>query len=130
MNTIKKRDHIDMIQRSALAVAITVAAGSASAIEIDVGNPDIRLRWDNTARYNLGVRVEDQDSAIMNNPNYDESNGKFEQGDIVTNRLDWLTEVDLSYKWHFGARVSAAGGTTMPTRIVLWSPICQATRQA
>lgn len=109
MNTIKKRDHIDMIQRSALAVAITVAAGSASAMEIDVGNPDIRLRWDNTARYNLGVRVEAQDSAIMNNPNYDESNGKFEQGDIVTNRLDWLTEVDLSYKWHFGARVSAAG---------------------
>ena len=66
-----------MIQRSALAVAIMVAAGSASAMEIDVGNPDIRLRWDNTARYNLGVRVEDQDSAIMNNPNYDESDGKF-----------------------------------------------------
>lgn len=53
MNTIKKRDHIDMIQRSALAVAIMVATGSASAMEIDVGNPDIRLRWDNTARYNL-----------------------------------------------------------------------------
>lgn len=109
MNSIKKHDQINLGPRSALAVAVMVAASSVSAVEIDVGNPDIRMRWDNTVRYNLGVRAEDQDSAIMNNPNYDESNGKFEQGDIVTNRLDWLTEVDLSYKWHFGARVSAAG---------------------
>ena len=109
MNSIKKHDQINLCPRSALAVAVMVAASSVSAVEIDVGNPDIRVRWDNTARYNLGVRVEDQDSAIMNNPNYDESDGKFEQGDVVTNRLDWLTEVDVSYKWHFGARVSAAG---------------------
>ena len=109
MNSIKKHDQINLCPRSALAVAVMVAASSVSAVEVDVGNPDIRMRWDNTVRYNLGVRVEDQDSAIMNNPNYDESDGKFEQGDVVTNRLDWLTEVDVSYKWHFGARVSAAG---------------------
>ena len=109
MNSIKKHDQINLGLRSAVAVAVMVAASSVSAVEIDVGNPDIRMRWDNTVRYNLGVRVEDQDSAIMNNPTYDESDGKFEQGDVVTNRLDWLTEVDVSYKWHFGARVSAAG---------------------
>ena len=97
------------LARSALALAVVAATGNVSAMQIDLGNPDIRLRWDNTVRYNLGIRAESQDSSIMNNPNFDESNGKFDRGDIVTNRLDVLTEIDLAYKWHFGARVSAAG---------------------
>lgn len=109
MNTKIKFGHITLA-RSALAIAVVAATtGSASAMQIDLGNPDIRLRWDNTVRYNLGVRMENQDSKIMNNPNFDESSGKFDRGDIVTNRLDILTEIDLSYKWHFGARISAAG---------------------
>src|SRR5690554_246166 len=97
------------LARSALALAVVAATGSVSAMQIDLGNPDIRLRWDNTVRYNLGIRTDKPDSDILNNPNFDESNGKFDRGDIVTNRLDVLTEVDLAYKWHFGARVSAAG---------------------
>jgi len=108
MNTKIKFGHIGLA-RSALALAVIAATGSVSAKQIDIGNPDIRLRWDNTVRYNLGIRTDDQDSAIMNNPNFDESNGKFDKGDIVTNRIDLLTEVDLAYKWHYGARVSAAG---------------------
>ena len=108
MNTIDNTGHMNAA-RSALAIAVLIASGSASAMQIDLGNPDIRMRWDNTVRYNLGIRAESQDSAIMNNPNFDESDGKFDRGDIVTNRLDLLTEVDLAYKWHFGARVSAAG---------------------
>src|SRR5690554_6819261 len=107
MNTKLRFGH-NGLARSALALAVLAATGGASAMQIDVGNPDIRLRWDNTVRYNLGIRAEDQDSAIMNNPNFDESDGKFDKGDIVTNRLDLLTEIDLAYKWHFGARVSAA----------------------
>ncbi|WP_439859420.1 DUF1302 domain-containing protein [Pseudomonas sp. MBLB4136] len=95
--------------RSALALAIMSCAGGASAMQIDVGNPDIRMRWDNTVRYNLGWRMEDQDQKILNNPNFDESDGKFDKGDIVTNRLDVLTEFDVSYKSDFGGRVSAAG---------------------
>lgn len=108
MNSIRKRGQVNLTH-SVMALAVMAATTSVSAVEIDVGNPDIRLRWDNTVRYNLGVRVEEQDDAIMNNPTYDESDGKFEQGDVVTNRLDVLTEIDLSYKWYFGARVSAAG---------------------
>ncbi|WP_193073435.1 DUF1302 domain-containing protein [Pseudomonas sp. FME51] len=107
MNTKLRFGH-NGLACSALALAVLAATGGASAMQIDVGNPDIRLRWDNTVRYNLGIRAEDQDSAIMNNPNFDESDGKFDKGDIVTNRLDLLTEIDLAYKWHFGARVSAA----------------------
>lgn len=107
MNIKIKSAHISLA-RSALALSVFAAIGSASAMQIDTGNPDITLRWDNTLRYNLGVRMENQDKAIMNNPNFDESDGKFDKGDVVTNRLDLLTEVDLAYKWHFGARLSAA----------------------
>lgn len=49
--------------------------GAAMAAPIELANPDFNLRWDNTLRYNLGMRMEDQDRRIMNNPNYDESDG-------------------------------------------------------
>ncbi|WP_445676566.1 DUF1302 domain-containing protein [Pseudomonas aeruginosa] len=108
MKAIKKLGR-KTVSLSALAVAIMGAAGGATAMSFDIGNPDINLRWDNTLRYNLGVRMEGQDRKIMNNPNYDESDGKFDKGDIVTNRLDLLSEIDLSYRNDFGARISAAG---------------------
>src|SRR5690606_41548691 len=76
------------LARSALALAVVAATGSVSAMQIDLGNPDIRLRWDNTVRYNLGIRTDNPSSDILNNPNFDESSGKFDRGDIVTNRLD------------------------------------------
>ena len=40
---------------ASLAIAsLLAAAGAAQAFEIDTGNPDIAMRWDNTVRYNLG----------------------------------------------------------------------------
>lgn len=83
--------------------------GAVLAAPIELSNPDFHLRWDNTLRYNLGMRMEDQDRRIMNNPNYDESDGKFDKGDIVTNRIDLLTELDFAYRKDWGARLSAAG---------------------
>ena len=38
----------------AAALACLACAMPAHAIEIDTGNPDVVLRWDNTLRYNLG----------------------------------------------------------------------------
>ena len=90
-----------------MAAALAIGwAGSAMAIELDTGNPDLRMRWDNTVRYNLGMRMEGQDRRLLNNPNYDESDSKFGKGSVVTNRVDWLSELDLSYRGQFGARVS------------------------
>ncbi|MDB5868488.1 MAG: hypothetical protein JWP96_820 [Polaromonas sp.] len=89
-------------------VATLMLAAPAMAIEIDTGNPDLTLRWDNTIRANLGVRTDKPDTRILNNPTYDESDGKFDRGDFVTKRLDFLTELDANYKNTFGARVSAA----------------------
>lgn len=81
----------------------------AAAMSIDTGNPDLSLRWDNSVRINLGVRTEAQDRRILNNPTYDESDGKFGRGDFVNKRLDLLSELDLNYKNTAGARLSAAG---------------------
>lgn len=96
-------------RRSATALAVAMLLGtSASAFEIDSGNPDLNIRLDTTVRANLGLRTEGQDARIMANPNYDESDGKFQRGDFVTQRLDVLSEFDLKYQKTAGLRISAA----------------------
>ncbi|ENO87365.1 hypothetical protein C666_11250 [Thauera linaloolentis 47Lol = DSM 12138] len=84
------------------------ASGAAQAFNIDTGNPDLSIRLDNSVRYNLGVRTEGRNAKIANNPNFDESDARFDRGDIVTNRLDLLSELDITYKRNFGLRVSGA----------------------
>lgn len=93
----------------ALSFATALAAGSASAFEIDLGNPDLSIRWDNTPRFNYAVRVESRDSKIGNSPIADEGTYSFDRGDAVATRIDLLSEIDIIYKKDFGARVSAAG---------------------
>lgn len=94
------------IAAAAAAVCLTM---SAQAFEIDTGNADLKLRWDNTLRYNIAMRVESKDPKIANAPNSDESDNKFDRGDVVNNRLDLLSELDLVYQNRMGLRVSAAG---------------------
>jgi hypothetical protein len=106
----KNTQHEARFTRRALSAALILGWASAvGAMELDSGNPDLKLRWDNTVRYNLGARAEGQDSRILKNSAYDESDAKFGKNRIVTNRLDLLTEFDANYKSTFGARVSAAG---------------------
>ena len=90
------------------ALAALGFGAGAHAFEINTGNPDLSLRWDNTVRYNLSTRVEDKDPKIANAPNTDESDNKFDRGDVVNNRVDLLSELDLVYKSRMGLRVSAA----------------------
>ncbi|MFC5695939.1 DUF1302 domain-containing protein [Pseudomonas sp. GCM10022186] len=94
--------------RATVVAMCAVACGNAGAFEIDTGNEDIQLRWDNTLRYNLGMRVEGQDSAILKNPNNDDGDRNFDKHSLVNNRLDILSESDIVYKGKYGARVSAA----------------------
>ncbi|WP_418320147.1 DUF1302 domain-containing protein [Piscinibacter sakaiensis] len=89
------------------AVATILAAAPAGAFELDTGNPDFSVRWDNTPRVNLGVRVEKRNDLIGNNQLYDEGTYSFDRGDMVAKRLDWFSELDVVYKKRFGARVSA-----------------------
>ena len=95
---------------NALAIAALFAASSAvQAFDIDTGNPDVQMRWDNTLRYNLGARAQSQDSNIIGSPNYDDGDRNFNKGSLVTNRFDVLSEFDFVYKRQMGFRVSAAG---------------------
>ncbi|MEY2893510.1 MAG: hypothetical protein RJA98_3418 [Pseudomonadota bacterium] len=93
---------------NAIALALFAGTGLAAAAEIDTGNDDLKARWDNTVRYNYGMRMEGQDPRILGSASYDESDSKFAKHDTVMNRLDVLSEVDLNYKGQFGARVSAS----------------------
>lgn len=92
----------------AVGLAAMVCIGQAGAAEYDTGNPDWNLRWDNTLRYNLGMRTEGRDSALANNATYDESDAKFGKGDIVTDRLDLMSELEVAYKQYHGFRISGS----------------------
>ncbi len=96
-------------RRSALAVAAALAALAASnaqAFKIETGDPDGEIRWDNTVKYNLGMRMQARDPALHNSATYSSGDHKFKNGDIVTNRVDVLSELDVVIKQRFGARVS------------------------
>jgi len=99
-------------RRRALGAALASLGAislNAAAFEIDTGNPDVEIRWDNTIRYNVGVRTHGQDPAILGNPNADDGDRNFGNGSVVTSRFDALSEFDLVWRKNYGVRVSAAG---------------------
>ena len=67
------------------------------------------MRWDNTVRYNLGVRAQSQDTTILGSPNFDDGDRNFTNGSLVTNRFDVLSEFDFVYQRRYGFRASGAG---------------------
>jgi hypothetical protein len=90
----------------AVAVALALPA-AAGAFEIETGNEDLSIRFDNTVRLNVTSRVGDEDKAILANPNTDDGGRNFPQGSLFT-RVDLLTEFDVVWKRSLGFRVSAA----------------------
>jgi hypothetical protein len=71
--------------------------------------PDWQINLDNTVTYNLGFRATGIDPLIGNNPNFDESDYKFKHaGDVVTNRVSWLSEFTATYQGRMGVRLSAS----------------------
>lgn len=81
--------------------------GAAQAVQFDTGVPDLKLRWDNTVKYSAGYRLRDAAPVLTADVNLDDGNRNFDK-DVVSNRFDLLSEMDVSYR-QFGARVSAAG---------------------
>ena len=107
---------VDSFKMAALASAVLTALPmlKAQAMQIDTGGSDWTVRWDNTLKYSVAYRLHNQDSNLTNAPTV---NGLYpdiqSQGDrnfdpgLVSNRLDILSELDISHDW-FGARVSGA----------------------
>lgn len=92
-----------------LAALALLTAHSASAVEIETGNPDWKLRWDNTVKYSVMNRLDAATPELSSGTgtlNQNDGNNNFGRG-IVSNRLDLLSEIDLAGP-SYGARVSAA----------------------
>jgi hypothetical protein len=102
----------EMKQRYVLrAVAIAAAlcaGGAAQASELETGNPDLKIRFDNTVKYNYAHRVDSQNAALLKSVNNDDGNRNFAKG-MVSSRVDLLSELDVVYDKRFGMRISAAG---------------------
>ena len=87
-----------------------LAAPAAQAIEIDTGNPDWTLRWDNTVKYSLMQRLNDASPTLSAQPpltvNQDDGDNNFKKG-LVSSRIDLLSELDVVYQNRLGLRLSA-----------------------
>lgn len=107
--------------RTVVAATSLIAAGYSLAAPIDVGNPDIKLRWDNTVKYSAGMRVKNQSDTLTQNVpatassgagpaalNGDDGDRNFKRGRLISNRFDLLSEMDMVFRDDFGFRLSGA----------------------
>ncbi|MET1080512.1 MAG: DUF1302 domain-containing protein [Pseudomonas sp.] len=98
------------LRRNLLATAILLAgAPVAQAFEVDTGHPDWSIRFDNTVKYNYGVRTESADKTLLATPNNNDGDYNFRRsGSNITNRVDLLTELDVIHQGNKGFRLSTA----------------------
>lgn len=99
------RNGIRLCQRICLfVIGIVVSAGSAVAIDFQSG--DLTGAWDTTLKYGVLQRHQERDKNNVhtlnggNKPtgqNDDDGNLNYDKGDIVNNRFDLVTELDLSW---------------------------------
>lgn len=92
---------------SAVALAVLCWTAGAQAVEIDAGNDDVKIRWDNTVKASMAYRLEDGSAALLGNPNNDDGNRNFSKG-VVSSRVDLFSELDVVYQKSMGLRLSAA----------------------
>lgn len=92
-----------------VAALLVLCSQAAHAFDIDTGNPDFKLRWDNTVKYSAAWRTQNPSSKLTEGQvalNQDDGDRAFKKG-LISNRTDILSELDLSFK-DFGARLSGA----------------------
>ena len=91
------------------AALLVLCSQAAQAFDIDTGNPDFKLRWDNTVKYSAAWRTQNPSSKLTEGQvalNQDDGDRAFKKG-LISNRTDILSELDLSFQ-DFGARLSGA----------------------
>ncbi|MDF1552935.1 MAG: DUF1302 domain-containing protein [Deferrisomatales bacterium] len=100
------------IRLVATALVSVLSIPAAHAFQFDLGDSDIRLRWDNTVKYSVAMRTESR-SGVLTDPDRNPSNTNQDDGDqnfdkgLISNRVDLYSEADLIYKG-FGLRASGA----------------------
>lgn len=105
MNPLQSR-HSQRHVRHAVAIAAALVAGQAMAFEIESENPDVKMRWDNTFKYSNAFRLKAPSAGLVGDPNLDDGDRNFGKG-LISNRVDLLSEFDVTYKG-FGFRMSGA----------------------
>jgi len=104
------------LQLTAIAGA-ALMAGPGWAIELDTGNPDWSIRFDNTIKGGLIYRTQAADPALVDSfsatgapqaINFNAGDDNFRSRGFVSKRIDLLSEFDAVYKKDFGLRLSAA----------------------
>lgn len=105
MNNNKKMYNL---RRGVLATAVLAAVWNmpVQAFEVDTGNPDLAIRFDNTVRLNYAQRVEEANSKIAHTYNSNDGDRNFSSGSPVSQRVDLLTELDVVYQGNKGFRIS------------------------
>jgi uncharacterized protein DUF1302 len=108
----------------AVSVLATASAASMQAQAFKFDTPsDWDIRWDNTIKGNLMLRVENPDPSIYDpsrtygpsGPNAtaagiaDDADFSVKQGHFVSQRIDLLSEMDVVWKDKMGFRISGAG---------------------
>lgn len=99
-------------RRTLVAVAAALALPAAHAFDIELPDPDLKLRLDLTPKYSTALRLKDPSAALTRfdvavDPgtiNEDDGDHNFKKGQI-SSRFDLLAELDLSAP-SFGARLS------------------------
>lgn len=86
-------------------LAAALGAAPAGAMELYEGD-GLKVRWDNTLKYSAMWRLKERSSTLTGELNQDDGDRNFGKG-LVSNRVDLLSEMDLTYR-NFGARVSGA----------------------
>lgn len=94
-----------------VAVFGMLGAHAAHGFEISTDNSEIKARWDNTFKYSAAFRLKNPSDLLTTittpaGANVDDGDRNFRRG-LISNRLDLLSEFDISYR-NFGARVSGA----------------------
>ena len=101
---------------TAVAAASLMALG-AQAIEIDTGNPDYSVRFDNTVKVSAMYRLNGADPTLASSftpagaPqafNFNAGDDNFRNAGFVSERVDLLSELDVVYQKSFGFRLSGA----------------------
>ena len=102
----------------ALAVAAALPGHPALVYEFDTGS-DLKVSWNNTIKYSMAYRLKDADPGLLaggyaaagpgdfTGLNLDDGNQNFRKKGVVSNRVDWLTELDISTH-NMGMRASGA----------------------
>jgi hypothetical protein len=90
-----------------IVAVMTCALPCARAFQIETGNPDVNLNWDNSVKYSTAFRVKSRSDTLTADINQDDGDRNFKTG-LISNRFDLLSEFDLKYKTNLGLRVSGA----------------------